>query len=137
VRADARFLKVYAGLLSLAEVEIELVLGERSETTFALEGTGFVGQGYYEDATTGGYLDWQRGASAGMAFALRSAGHHARVVVLRITGLATDTNASSVAAAAAMATWRALSVDPSPEWTSALEDAARRGWKHPDEAPVL
>ena len=135
MRTQARFLKTFDGISSLAEIDLETVPGA-GETTFALTGTGFASQGHVEDATDA-YVAWKRGATAGIAFALRGAGSNVHVIVHRISGLTTDTNASSVAVVAAIATWRALALEATPEWTKTLEDAARHGWDAPDEPPVL
>jgi len=58
-----------------------------------------------------------------------------RVEILSIEGVSTDTNASTIAAAAALAVWRALDFTPPPEVFERIDQVILRGWGSPFTAP--
>jgi hypothetical protein len=102
---------------------------------FRCSGDGWIGQGYLEEVPAVGYDDWKAGAKAGIEHALAVAqAVAARVEVIKILGMMTDTNPSVVGAAAALATWKALAFEPPAEVIQSLESVVFGSWRRPDDA---
>lgn len=119
----ARFARIRNGLPHFAEVALSVEVGS----------AGFRCESRVDPRIPD---DWARGAAAGAAFACVEAGAPGgSVVVERITGMLTDTNPTIVAAAAAMATWKALRFVPQLAVLSRIEAACFESWGHPDEVP--
>jgi hypothetical protein len=141
--AQAKFARIRDKLPHFAEVAVEVELSHPpSDVTFDCQGEGWLGQGYIDDvpASGGGYYEgWKAGAREGAFFALRASEVTARVRVTRISGLLTDTNPSIVAMAAALAVWRALSLQEPPSWAvERLESVVFGSWQQgPDFVPDL
>jgi hypothetical protein len=109
-----------------AFARVELILHDLSgeaTTTFACSGEGWVRQGDIETVSATGYVDWKRGATAGIQFAFRLAGEAPRsVTVTKIEGMTTDTSPAAVGAAAALATLNALAVPVPSSFQSLVEE---------------
>lgn len=130
---EARFARVHLGLLYLAEVALEVELaGEPRATRCASAGSGFVGQGHLEEVPSEGYDHWKAGGRAGVDFAVSVAAlSEARVTIVRIAGLTTDTNPTVVGAAAALALWQAIGFSPPAHVIARLEAAVFASWQRP------
>ena len=105
---------------------------------FNCTGEGWTAQGNIEEVPAEGYDDWKGGAVAGIRHAMRQAGRtDCSVSVTRILGMATDTNPSIVAAAAAFAVWDAIEYQPSASQVEFLQETALTSWDKPhDLIPV-
>jgi hypothetical protein len=136
--ATARFARQTKSGGFFAEVSVEVEPAAQPSVTIKTEGEGFRRQGTLESVPAEGYEDWRAGAVIGARFALRVAEVAAVVLITRISGLSTDTNPSIVAAAAALAVWKALGVQPQPEAREQVEQVAFESWKNsPTALPVL
>jgi hypothetical protein len=97
-------------------------------------GDGYTSQGTLEDASPAGYGAWKAGAAAGARFACAIAEiPRAHVIVGRISGLSTDTNPSTVAAAAALAVWNAVGFAPAPAVVARMEAHVFSSWHRPQD----
>jgi hypothetical protein len=135
---EARFARVHQGLSYFAEVALEVELtGERGATRCACTGSGFVAQGHLEEVPRDGYDGWKAGGRAGVDFAVSAAAlPPARVTIVRIAGLTTDTNPTVVAAAAAFALWQVVGFSPPAHVIERLEAAVFTSWRRPpDQVP--
>jgi hypothetical protein len=140
VETTGRFARYSGGLPHFAEVAVFVERrSERPGIFLDCTGAGFSSQGTIEDASATGYDSWKEGARAGAAFALHSIEvHEARVEIVRISGLGTDTNPSIVAAAAARAVWESLDVVPPADAVARVESIALSSWtRELDEIPRL
>ena len=127
---EARFARVRQGIPYFAEVALEVDLtGELAVTRCECAGGGFAAQGQLETVTPEGYDDWKAGARAGVDFAASIAAlPPARVTIVRIAGLTTDTNPTVVGAAAACALWQAVGFSPPAHVIDRLEAAVFASW---------
>jgi hypothetical protein len=127
---EARFARVRQGIPYLAEVALEVEFtGELAVTRCACTGSGFAAQGHLEEVPPEGYDDWKAGARAGVDFAASIAAlSPARVTILRIAGLTTDTNPTVVGTAAAFALWQAVGFSPPAHVMDRLEAAVFASW---------
>lgn len=135
---EARFARVRRGITYWAEVALEVELaGEHQVTCCACAGGGFVAQGQLEEVPGEGYEDWKAGGRAGVGFAVSVAAlPPARVTIVRIAGLSTDTNPTVMGAAAALARWQAVGFSPSAHVIERLEAAVFASWQRPpDQVP--
>jgi hypothetical protein len=111
------------GYFGVVEVEID---PNSSITSIAVQthGEGFTSQGYIESVPERGYESWKQGVVLGVAFALWTAGHPGcAVVITNIEGLTSDTNPTTIAAAAMDAVWKALAFTPEPGLTTQVEQS--------------
>ena len=120
---------------SLTEVALEVDLtSEPDVPRCACTGSGFVAQGHLEEAPSEGYEDWKAGGRAGVDFAVSVAAlPTARVTIVRIAGLTTDTNPTVVGAAAAFALWQAVGFSPPAEVIGRLEATVFASWQLPHD----
>ncbi len=96
-----------------AAVELHVHEGSTSTIDFACSGAGFRSQGSIEEAPAVGYDDWKRGAENGVRYAFRVLGAEPRhVTVTKIEGMSSDTSPAAVGAAAVMAVFDALAIEP-------------------------
>lgn len=100
--------KVINRRLRYASVEISLEAEGSTSIVFKTTGNGYSPQGCVVDASESGYEDWKTGARDGVMFALQYARKTAKVEVLRISGLLTDTNPTDVSIASAIAVFKIL-----------------------------
>lgn len=129
--ATGRFARYRAGLPYFARVVVSVeVNGTTSDVTFDCERPDFW-EGHPCES-------WKAGAREGGLFALRTVGATARIVVVRICGMYTDSNPSTVAMAAALAVWQAISVTPPPSAIERLEGIVFGSYaRGMDEVPNL
>ena len=132
--AEGKVAEVIGGFYHFAIVEVEVEPSPVTEVSIHCSGDGWVRQGSLEDAAADGYDAWKAGAESGILFALRQMDSTARVRIERVTGTATDTNATCCAVAAAKAVWSGLTYSPSAELDDQLHDALRGSFESPDEA---
>ena len=127
---EGRFRRIHGGLPHCGIVELSVEPSDLP-TNISVEcsGTGWIRQGSLEDASADGYDDWKQGAVRGVEFALTVADQRADVVIRRITGMVTDTNASVTAGAAALAVWNAFEFSPDQTVIATMESVIFRGWK--------
>ena len=91
-----------------------------------------------EDASETGYDDWKLGARRGAEYALHIANSTSDVKIIRITGLITDTNPSTVCVAAAFAVWKALDFVPDEQIVTTMESVVVLVWKrNNDDIPSM
>jgi hypothetical protein len=133
----ATFKRIEEGLPYVATVALAV---ELDSTEFLVEfhcnGQGWTAQGHIEEVSEHGYHDWKAGAVAGVRFACDEAGiPNARVVVNFISGMITDTNPTVVAAAAALAVWKAFQFEPTSAAVELIEASVFRSWKSPEAIP--
>jgi hypothetical protein len=138
--AEGVYLRVKNGvpLGGRVAVVVDLDSPDRS-VHFQCTGSGWIAQGHLEEVPAVGYDDWKAGARAGIEFALSVAAKQSACVhVTRIVGMTTDSNPSSLAAAAAFAVWKALGHNPSPTALEELEAVVADSRTRPfDWVPVL
>lgn len=130
--AEGKFRRIHKGIPHCAIVEAK-VIPTATETSITMDcrGAGWQRQGCLEDAPLIGYDDWKAGAVRGSQFALDVAKQSAHVTILRITGMITDTNPSTVCGAAAHAVWKALAYAPDNKALNAMDEVVLRGWERP------
>lgn len=129
--ATAKFAKQLSAGGFFAEVTVQVDGGAREcSVVVACDGEGFRSQGSMETVPAKGYDDWKSGAVLGVQFALNAARLTAAVRIIRISGMSADTNSSIVAAASALAVWKALHVQPPPEALVRIEEVALTSWGH-------
>jgi hypothetical protein len=130
------FARCKNGLPFAARVTVSIEpTASQSSIVFRCSGDGWIGQGYLEEVPAFGYDDWKAGAKAGVEHALAVAEvAAARVEVIKIVGMLTDTNPSVVGAAAALATWKALSFEPPADVMEGLESVVFSSWQRPCDA---
>jgi hypothetical protein len=116
------------GRLYFAEVALTVLCpAEATSIDVACHGKGFTSQGVVEDVPAVGYEDWKQGALLGIHYALsRCSAPPCSVTVTSIAGLSSDTNPSTVGAAAIQALWSALQYVPSPEEQAHIEQIVLR-----------
>ena len=138
MRGEGSVRKIVGGLAHVAQVEVEVVESQVIQVKDRCDGDGWIRQGSIEDAPAEGYEAWKRAAALGARYALDSLGRTAEVTVERISGLATDTNATAVAIAAARGVWQALGVSAPDGIDEQLEELLRSAWEiDPEVAPML
>jgi hypothetical protein len=133
----ATFKRIKDGLPYVAKVAltVDLASGE-FQVEFDCNGRGWTAQGHLEEVPAHGYDDWKAGAVAGVRFACVEAGiPNARVVVNLISGMITDTNPTIVAAAAALAVWKAFQFEPTSDTVELIEASVFRSWESPETIP--
>jgi len=133
------FRRIKDRLPYVANVEIEILPAvDGPFITVATDGSGWIAQGYIEEAGKNGYLSWKAGAVAGVEFALQVCGNPRYAVAIRkIEGMQTDTNPTVVAAAAADAVWKALGFQPPEEVTACIEQKVFSSWSLPLDAVAI
>jgi len=124
------------GRLYFAEVALTVLCpAEATSIIFACSGKGFTSQGVVEDVPSVGYDDWKQGALLGIRYAMSRCGTlPCSVTVTSIAGLSSDTNPSTVGAAAIQALWSALQYVPSSEEQTHIEQivlqSAAQSWDY-------
>jgi hypothetical protein len=138
IQVEGKFARVHNGLPYAARVTVTVEEpSAQPDILFSCSGKGWIRQGYLEEVPAVGYDSWKAGARAGIEYALSKAGvGTARVEVVKIVGMITDTNPSVVGAAAAIAIWKALEFEPPEEVISSMEAVVFGNWQRShDEVP--